>query len=470
MEQSVDSPLFLRLLTPVTSDKWPGWKILIVDDHSMKIISSVVGMYDIMERKVTLVESLEKKRAPFHDQGAIYLLTPTQESVDRLIEDFSSSPPLYGGSVFLFFISGLSNALLDRIKGCRSLLKRVKCLQEVNIDFLAKEQRAFSLDMSGTFQHFYLRRGASPLEIQLADKLVTVCATLNEYPHIRYKQSSAVCTSLSNIFHLKMDEFVAQNPSWWYHGGPMKNQAANRDRGTLLLLDRADDALTPLLHDFNYQPMVHDLLTMDGDRITYQADADDGPKAKDVLLDEKDSVWVELRGKHIAGVIETLSDRIRDIMNSATGSSLGKKNQGNMSLSQMAAAMKALPEYQEVMSKLSQHMHLAHECMSAFRNQNLMDVSELEQSAATGKDDNGRTPKMADIVDSAERLMMSMRNVQDRLRLILILTIALGGLRQQDRRRLMNVAELSRQDIKTLNSLEVLGLATLSSSDKKSLT
>jgi syntaxin-binding protein 1 len=454
---------------PIRSDKLPGWKILIVDDHSMKIISSVVGMYDIMERKVTLVESLEKKRAPFHDQGAIYLLTPNEESVETLLEDFSSSPPLYGGAVFLFFLSRLPDSLLQRIKACRPLLKRVKCLQEINIDFLAKEERAFSLDMRDTFQSFYLRRGTSPLELKLAEKLVTVCATLNEYPHIRYKQSSAICTSLSNIFHLKMDEFVAQNSSWWYHGGPMKNQAAKRDRATLLLLDRADDALTPLLHDFNYQPMVHDLLTMDGDRITYSADAEDGPKAKDVLLDEKDSVWVELRGKHIAGVIETLSDRIREIMNSSTGSSLGKKNQGNMTLSQMATAMKALPEYQEVMSKLSQHMHLAHECMSAFRTQNLIEVSELEQTAATGKSDEGRTPKMADIVDSAERFMMSMKNVQDRLRLLLVLTISQGGLRQQDRRRLMNVAELSRQDIKTLNSLEVLGLATLSSSEKKTL-
>jgi syntaxin-binding protein 1 len=436
----------------------------------MKIISSVVGMYDIMERKVTLVESLEKKRAPFRDQGAIYLLTPTEESVDQLIEDFSSSPPLYGDAVFLYFLSALSNDLLQKIKMCPRLLKRVKCLQEINIDFLAKEERAFTLDMRETFQSFYLRRGASPLELKLAEKLVTVCATLNEYPHIRYKQSSAICTSLSNIFHIKMDEFVAQNTSWWYHGGPMKNQAAKRDRATLLLLDRADDVLTPLMHDFTYQPMVHDLLPMDGDLITYQADSDDGPKKKDVLLDEKDSVWVELRGKHIASVIETLSDRIREIMNSSTGSTLGQKNQGNMSLSQMATAMKALPEYQEVLSKLSQHMHLAHECMGAFRAQDLLNVSDLEQSAATGKDDDGHTPKMADVIDAAEGLMMSMKNVRNRLRLIIVLTVALGGLRQQDRRRLMNVAELSRQDIKTLNAMEVLGLATLSSSDKKSLT
>ena len=351
----------------------------------MSIISSVVGMYDIMERKVTLVEALEKKRAPFRDQGAIYLLTPTEESVNRLIDDFANGTPLYGDNVFLYFLSAISNELVQRIKMCKPLIKRIKGFQEINVDFLAKEERAFTLDMRETFQAFYLRRGVSPLEVKLAEKLVTVCATLNEYPHIRYKQSSAICTSLSNIFHIKMNEFVAQNASWWYHGGPMKNQAAKRDRATLLLLDRADDTLTPLMHDFTYQPMVHDLLPMDGDRITYQADADDGPKKKDVLLDEKDAVWVELRGKHIASVIETLSDRIREIMNSSTGSTLGKKNQGNMSLSQMATAMKALPEYQEVMSKLSQHMHLAHECMGAFRAQNLLEISDLEHSQGSGR-------------------------------------------------------------------------------------
>ena len=59
----------------------PGWKIMIVDDESMRVISAAVGMYDIMERKVTLVESIDKKRAPFKDMSAIYVLAPTGESI-----------------------------------------------------------------------------------------------------------------------------------------------------------------------------------------------------------------------------------------------------------------------------------------------------------------------------------------------------------------------------------------------------
>lgn len=439
----------------------------------MRVISASVGMYDVMEKKVTIVESLDKKRAPFRDMGAIYLLEPTQDSVSKLIADYSSKERiLYGESVFLYFTSRLPDQLLSQIKNCKHLVKRIKALVEVNIDFLAKEERAFSFDLRNVFPLFYLRKQATPVEVKIAEKLVTVCATLNEYPHIRYRQSSAICTSLASVFHLKMDEFVAQNPSWWYHGGTGRGQQG-RERGTLLLLDRADDCLTPLLHDFHYQHMVHDLLKMDGDRITYQAETAEDPnktEAKDVLLDEKDSLWVELRGKHIAAVIETLSNRIREITSSGTGSTLTSKTKGNMSLSQMAAALKALPEYREVMSKLSQHMHISHACMDVFRNEALLELGELEQTLATGKDEDGRTPKMSDMVDKIERTLMKMKNPMDRLRLILIATISQGGLRQQDRRRLMSAAELSRKDIRTLNSLEILGLSIFSSNDKNKLT
>lgn len=458
--------------------KYTGWKVLVVDDLAMRILSAAVGMYDIMERKVTLVESLNKKRAPFPDMGAIYLLDPNPDSVQKLINDFMNKDrPLYGKAVFLFFLRRLPDNLLDQIKACRPLLKRLKALAEINIDVLATEERAFTLDMRNSFGSFYLRTGSSPVELKMAEQLVTACATLNEYPHIRFKQSSAVCTSLASVFHLKMDEFVAQNPSWWYHGGPKNSskggQTAQRERGTLLLLDRADDCLTPLMHDFNYQSMVYDLLPVDGNRLTIQSETADDPtktEAKDILLDEKDTLWVELRGKHIAAVIETLSARIREIMSSSTGSTFGgSKKSGQMSLSQMASALKALPEYKEVMSKLSQHMHISHNCMDVFKKQHLMELSELEQTLATGQDEDGRTPKLADMIDKAEDLIMNMRDPADRLRLILIATIAQGGLRQQDRRRLMNAAELSRKDIRTLNSLEILGLSIFTSGEKSKL-
>jgi len=429
----------------------------------MRVISTAVGMYDIMERKVTIVESLEKKRAPFPDMGAIYILEPTAASVSRVVEDFQNKP-LYGKAVFLFFLGHLDDSLFEQIKGCKHLIKRLKGLTEINIDFLAKEERAFSFDMRDDFASIYLRQGATPVELVIAQKLVTVCGTLNEYPHIRYKEGSAVCQSLASVFKLKMDDFVAQNPNWWYHGGPKKTQAATKERGTLLLLDRGDDLVSPLMHDFIYQPMVHDLLEMDGDRITFTNDK--GTKS-DVLLDEKDSIWVELRGKHIAAVIETLSGRIREIMNSSTGSTLNKKQgEGNLSLSDMAAALKALPEYQEVMAKLSQHMHLSHQCMDQFTANSLMDLADVEQTLATGKDDEGKSPKIADVMDRAENLLIKMTKIEDKLRLILVACISCNGLRAQDKRRLVGAAELDRKETRILDTLEIFGLSVLNANDK----
>mmetsp|Transcript_3700 Transcript_3700/g.9273 ORF Transcript_3700/g.9273 Transcript_3700/m.9273 type:complete len:452 (+) Transcript_3700:324-1679(+) len=436
----------------------------------MKVISAAVGMYDIMEKKVTIVENLDKKRAPFPDMAAIYFLEPSPESISKMIEDFSGDKVLYGDAVFVYLLGRLPDQLLDQIKNCRKLLKRIKGLVEINVDFLAKEERAFTLDMRDAFQSFHVKakRGPKSVEAKVAERLVTVCATLNEYPHIRYKQSSSLATKIANVFHRKMDDFVAQNPNWWYHGGPSKASGgkAKRDRGVILLLDRADDCLTPLMHDFTYQAMIHDLLKMDGDRITYNAEtADDSgeTEAKDVLLDERDKLWVEIRGKHIAAVIETLSNRIREITSSSTGAGLNRGG-GNMTLSQMASALKALPEYREVMSKLSQHMHLSHECMDVFRRENLIDLSELEQTLATGKDDEGRSPRQADMIDQVDDFLIRIKHARDRLRLILIATISQGGLRSQDRRRLMNSAELTRKDVRTLNSLELLGLNIFSNS------
>lgn len=443
----------------------PGWKILIVDEPGMKVISAAVGMYDIMERQISIVESLEKKRAPFKDMDAVYILAPTKDSIRRLLADYEDkSKVLYGKAVFVYFLGSIPDKLIPEIKGCKQLVKRLKSLSEINVDFLIRENRAFVMDMDAPFSSLCLRGGMS-VEQQLAEKLVTVCATLNEYPYIRYKASSGVCSSLANIFNLRMDDFIKANPAWWFHGSgkcPVRN--GERDRSTFLLLDRASDCLTPLMHDFNYQAMVHDLLTMEGDKITYKAEKADNPSQKedkDVLLNEKDKLWIEMRGNHIAAVIEVLSGRINDVVNSSTNSSV-RKGSGNMSISQLASALKELPEYREVMSKLSQHLHIATDCMDKFQQQGLLDLADIEQTLATGKDEDGRSPKLSETISRCESALIRLRNPEDRLRLILIATISQNGLSGADRDRLLRAAQLGRDELQTLESLGRIGIQTVS--------
>lgn len=47
---------------------------------------------------------------------------------------------------------------------------------------------------------------------------------------------------------------MARQQDWWYYGGPGHME---RDRATLLVLDRAEDPLTPFLHDQHYQVAHH---------------------------------------------------------------------------------------------------------------------------------------------------------------------------------------------------------------------
>lgn len=444
----------------------PGWKVLIVDEPGMKVVSAAVGMYDIMEQQVSIVESLEKKRAPFKDMAAIYILAPTNDSIQKLLNDYAEkSKVLYGPAVFVYFLGPVPKQLMQQMKQCKQLIKRVKAVAEVNVDFLIREQRSFILDMNDPFSSLYLRSGISPAEMKTADKLVTLCATLNEYPYIRYKQRSNICSSLASVFKMKMDEYVGSNPSWWYHGsGKCPGKNAERDRSTFLLLDRTSDCLTPLMHDFTYQAMANDLLTIDGDKITYKAESQDNPSIKedkDVLLNDKDKLWVEMRGNHIAQVIEELSGRIQDVMNSSTNSAVRKEKGSNMSLSQLASALKELPEYREVMSKLSQHMHIAHDCMDKFNKLGLLDLSDVEQTLATGKDEDNRSVKIAETIRNCESALIRIQDPNDRLRLILIATISQGGLTNTDKDRLLRAAQLDRKGLQTLESLTKIGIDTI---------
>lgn len=78
--------------------------VLVLDDESTRVISSVLTMYDIMEERVTLVEQLVKNRQPFREMEVIYLVSPTVEAARRIVEDFPSENKAKYGGVHIYFL------------------------------------------------------------------------------------------------------------------------------------------------------------------------------------------------------------------------------------------------------------------------------------------------------------------------------------------------------------------------------
>ena len=78
------------------------------------------------------------------------------------------------------------------------------------------------------------------------------------------------------------------------------------------MVDRSMDIFAPLLHEFTYQAMVHDLLPIkDGDKVTYKTKVNEGKaneEFKDMELGEHDKIWVDYRHMHMKDVLGKLGD------------------------------------------------------------------------------------------------------------------------------------------------------------------
>lgn len=90
-----------------------------MDDVATRVISSALTMYDIMERRVTLVERLSMNRQPFPDMDVIYVAVPTVEAARKISSDFEAKKSRYG-HVHLFF---LDSVILSHIPFYFYLLK-----------------------------------------------------------------------------------------------------------------------------------------------------------------------------------------------------------------------------------------------------------------------------------------------------------------------------------------------------------
>jgi hypothetical protein len=369
-----------------------GWMVMVIDDAALRVVSALVGMYDVMEHRVTLIELLSKKRQPLPEMEVIYLVTPTLETINLILKDFADPKKPRYGAVHLFFLSKVNDTLMQRLGTAPNFLQRVRTFKEINMNFLATEASAFHLDMPRCLPGLFNTRPDNAVLEEVVHKLVSLCVTLNEYPHVRFNQNSVLGARIATLVQDGLNDFVARQEDWWYHG---QAGHTDRERATLLILDRAEDPLTPLIHEHTYQAMVQDLLQVEDDMITFQSEGKGGRHETKALLNDSDALWAEFRHQHIAKVMEQIGERTRDYIQANAGVEMTRKlgTDAKMSPQELALIVKQLPEYREMTGKLWMHYSITTDAMVQFQHLGVLDLSELEQTLATGVDADGRSVK-----------------------------------------------------------------------------
>lgn len=263
-------------------------------------------------------------------------------------------------------------------------------------------------------------------------------------------EASVLCTHLARFISEELDEFAQWNSNF--------PPPSSRPQGVLIVTDRSMDLMAPLIHEFTYQAMAHDLLPIkDGDKATFHMKFNEGTpefEEKDIELCDKDKVWVENRHKHMKDTIDKLMADFQKFLDQ--NPHFTNSNSDTTSINAIKDMMAGLPQFTEMKEAYSLHITMAQECMNIFQHHKLADMAPIEQSMATGLDEDNRKAK--NVLDSVVRLLDDEAVSQsDRLRLILMYLLYRGGVIHEDVKRLLAHASLPPQDGEITTNLEQLG-------------
>ena len=245
----------------------------------------------------------------------------------------------------------------------------VRAVQEYFADFIVINPDLFSFDL-GFPKH---RLWSSSPDLWNADALqrsteglVAVLLSLKKKPLIRYEKNSLMAKKLATEVRYQ----ITQEEQLFDFRKPDTPPI-------LLILDRRDDPITPLLTQWTYQAMVHELLGIHNGRVDLSDVPDVRPELKEIVLSQDQDPFFK---KNMYLNFGDLGGNIKDYVEQYQSKT--KSSMSIDSIADMKRFVEDYPEFRKLSGNVSKHVTLVGELSRRVGEDSLLDVSELEQSLA----------------------------------------------------------------------------------------
>nr|CAD1835546.1 unnamed protein product [Ananas comosus var. bracteatus] len=454
--------LYEMLRSARGKDSKSTWKVLIMDKLTVKIMSYSCKMADITEEGVSLVEDLYKRRQPLPTMDAIYFIQPTKENVVLFLSDMSGRSPLYK-KAYVFFSSPVQRELVAQIKRDASVFTTHWCTdfyleRTMNLEYFAIDSQGFITDHERALEELFGENAEGSHKYNeclntMATRIATAFASLREFPYVRYRAAKSLdastMTTLRDLIPTKLAAGV------WNCLGRFKSTIPDFPQSEtceLLIVDRSIDQIAPIIHEWTYDAMCHDLLNMDGNKYIHEVPSKNGSKMekKEVLLEDHDPIWLELRHAHIADASERLHDKMTNFITKIKQLSYTISDGGELSTRDLQKMVQALPQYSDQIDKLSLHVEIAGKLNNLIKEQSLREIGQLEQDLVFG---DAGTKDVINFLRTKPDV-----SHENKLRLLMIYAAIHPEKFEGDRgAKLMQLARLPPDDMNAVNNMRCLG-------------
>lgn len=357
-------------------------KVLLLDSHTTPIVSLVTTQSELLSHEVYLVDRIDNNsREALNHLSCIAFLSPSNSSIEAV--KYELTKPRYG-NYWLFFSNILSKSQIEEMASVDEL-EVVKEVQEYFADYLAHYPSHWSLTQAALADGgdgppnppIYL-----PLPLHLPpptlnshlSTILSVLLSLKKRPVIRWERMSQAGRMLAQAVSGEMNQGKYRN-LFEFRGtqGPSP---------LLLILDRRNDPVTPLLTQWTYQAMVHELFGITNGRV--HLDSETKPELRDLILSPaSDPFYSENLFSNFGDLGASIASYVSSYQSRNAALTGGKSNNRLETVADMKRFVEEYPEFKRLGGNVSKHVTIVGELSKVVERDGLLEVSEVEQSLAS---------------------------------------------------------------------------------------
>ncbi|KAH8114481.1 Sec1 family-domain-containing protein [Phellopilus nigrolimitatus] len=425
-------------------------KVLLLDAHTTPIVSLSATQSTLLSQQVYLTDKIDNpKRERMPHLKCVCFLRAVEDSLGALEAELRE--PKYG-EYYLYFSNILTKTAIERLAEADEY-EVVREVQEYFADYAPILPSLFSLNHVPSSAHPLY--GSNPhswnpdaLE-RSVQGITAVLLSLKKKPIIRYEKMSGMARKLGGEIHHRM-----QNESSLF------DFRLTQMPPLLLILDRRNDPVTPLLSQWTYQAMVHELIGIQNGRV----DLSQAPGIRPDISRSRQEVTLTtstdpfFQGHHLA-TFGDLGTSLKTYVQSYQSRSLAHSPSAINSIADMKKFVEEYPEFRKLGGNVSKHVALVGELSRLVEKNKLLDMGEVEQGLAT----TAGTDLTASVVQNIIR--DGAVSAQQKLRIVILFALRYQKTKANDIANLINL--MLENGVKNQDAKLVYGFLNIAGSDQR---